>query len=103
MPACARRAEKRVHKLKTHLLYFCFISFNETMYNKNYCFCSSVLSVRRAENILQYAVVSMSFRSRSTEKTEGVEVNKDKKKEKEDKEEEKDKDVNVSTERVLSL
>lgn len=61
------------------------------------------MSVRRIESILQYAVVSMSFRSRSTEKIEGVEVNKDKKKEKEDKEEEKDKDVNVSTERVPSV
>uniref|UniRef100_A0A8D0DWE7 Probable ATP-dependent RNA helicase DDX46 n=1 Tax=Salvator merianae TaxID=96440 RepID=A0A8D0DWE7_SALMN len=36
----------------------------------------------------------LSFRSRSKEKIEGVELNKEKKKEKEDKEEEKDKDVN---------
>lgn len=37
------------------------------------------------------------FRSRSKERTEGVEVSKEKKKEKDDKEEEKDKDTSAST------
>lgn len=65
-------------------------------------FCSvRLLLFKESRNALSVICnLTLSFRSRSKEKVEGVEVIKEKKKEKEDKEEEKEKDVNVCIQAV---